>query len=39
LVEQGEYDPDAEPMKSERFLCWLEDWLEKSSPSERVEAA
>jgi DNA-binding NtrC family response regulator len=39
LVDRGEYDPDAEPMTSERFLCWLEDWLEGSSPSERVEAA
>lgn len=39
LIEKGEYDPDAEPMKNERFLCWLEDWFDKSSPSERAEAA
>jgi len=39
LIDRGEYDPDADPMKNERFFCWLEDWLEKSSPSERAEAA
>ncbi|MGH9788232.1 MAG: hypothetical protein ACRD4U_05975 [Candidatus Acidiferrales bacterium] len=39
LIDEGKYDPDAEPMKQERFFCWLEDWLEKSSPSERAEAA
>jgi len=39
LIDNGEFNPDAEPMKNERFWCWLEDWLDKSSPSERVEAA
>ena len=39
LIDEGTYDPDAEPMKNERFFCWLEDWLEKSSPTERTEAA
>ena len=39
LVESGEFDPEAEPMTSERFWSWLEDWLEKSAASERVEAA
>lgn len=39
LIDNGAFNPSAEPMKSERFLCWLEDWLDKSSPSERVEAA
>ena len=39
LIDAGTYDPDAEPMKNERFFCWLEDWLERSSPTERTEAA
>ncbi len=39
LIDNGEFKADAEPMKEERFWCWLEDWLDKSSPTERVEAA
>ena len=33
LFEKGEFDLDAEPMTSQRFFRWLEEWLEDPVPA------
>lgn len=33
LFEHGEFDLNAEPMTSERFFRWLEEWLEAAVPA------